>query len=442
MTQHNNVSLGVGATIADFQNVSGKDIVARVEPYRSWVSALRDEKLWPFLRVHHGAIDRRCHIVDENGRETSGLSYGSQDYLGLSHHPAVIEAAIAALHQYGAHSSGSGPMGGGFKIAEDLAAELGAFLKCSHVLLFPTGWAAGYGVIRALLRPNDYIVIDTLAHNCLQHGAAAATKNIIPFAHNNVEDLRKRLQRLRRRDADNAVLVVTEGLFSMDSDTPDLRSIVSACREYGAFLMVDVAHDLGVLGEGGGGALSEQGLLGQVDIVMGSFSKTFASIGGFLATNHPGLFEYVRAFSGSYTFSNFLIPAQVAAVRAALNIVVSREGDRLREKARVNYNYLRDRFIDRDLSIIGRPSPIVLTMVGQEMIGRTALSLLFTRGVVMNLVEYPGVRKGEARFRLQVTPNHTENDAVCVAAAVAEAISDATQIVEKRREEWKSELKA
>src|SRR5207244_1734274 len=157
----------------------------------------------------------------------------------------------------------------------------------------------GYGVIRGLVRPEDHVVMDGLAHNCLQDGAIASTQNIHLHSHLNLDAVRRHLKRIRARDTHNSILVVTEGLFSMDSDTPDIEAIQALCREYEATLLVDVAHDLGNLGEDGTGHIGLQRMLGKVDLVIGAFSKTFASNGGFVACNSKAVREYLRYFGSS-----------------------------------------------------------------------------------------------------------------------------------------------
>ena len=175
-----------------------------------------------------------------------------------------------------------------------------------EAVLFPTGWAAGYGVIRGLVRSADHIVIDALAHVCLQEGANAATRNIYTHRHLDLDHCRHWLQKIRAKDVENGIMVVTEGLFSMDSDTPDIAALQNLCHEYNATLLVDVAHDLGSLGEEGRGHIGIQKMLGKVDLVMGSFSKTFASNGGFIACRNRAVKEYLRFYSPPATFSNAL----------------------------------------------------------------------------------------------------------------------------------------
>jgi glycine C-acetyltransferase/8-amino-7-oxononanoate synthase len=196
-----------------------------------------------------------------------------------------------------------------------LEEELAETLGTEYVLLFPTGWAAGFGVVTALVRPYDYIVMDELAHACLQQGASAATQNIVRIRHLSTDAAREAICKIRSNDTRNGILVITEGLFSMDADSPDIVSLQTTCREYNATLLVDVAHDFGAMGPGGTGQVGSSGMLGKVDVVMGSFSKTFASNGGFVAVRSRAAKQFIQIYAGPWMFSNALSPIQAAVIR-------------------------------------------------------------------------------------------------------------------------------
>lgn len=165
------------------------------------------------------------HGAEDTGQRFGGVNFGSQDYLSLSSHPAIKQAAMAAIDEYGVHSAGSAAFIGNTRYSLALEREVADFVGMQHAVLFPTGWAAGFGVIKALIRPDDHVVIDGLAHSCLQEGANAATRNVHYHGHLNIASARRHLTRIRERDAENAILVVTESLFSMDSDTPDIAAM-------------------------------------------------------------------------------------------------------------------------------------------------------------------------------------------------------------------------
>jgi glycine C-acetyltransferase len=230
---------------------------------------------------------------------------------------------------------------------------------------------------------------------------------VVLFRHLQIEECRAKLRAIRAKDTENGIMVVTEGLFSMDSDTPDIAAMQDLCREYNAILMVDVAHDLGSLGEGGRGHIGLQKMIGKVDLVMGSFSKTFASNGGFVACNSRAVKEYLGFYSPPCTFSNALSPVQAATVLKAFEIVDSPEGQDLRMSLMQNVLSLRAELREAGLEVYGDPSAIVCVKMGSEGLARLVGRRLPELGLIANLVEFPAVPKGQARFRLQVMAKHS-----------------------------------
>ena len=212
----------------------------------------------------------------------------------------------------------------------------------------------------------------------------------------------------------------------MESDTPDIAALAELCHEYDATLMVDVAHDLGCLGEDGRGHIGLQKMLGKVDIVMGSFSKTFASNGGFVAGPSPVVQQYLRYFSTPTTFSNALSPIQAAVVLKAFEIVDSVEGRERRDAVMRNILSLRAKLVASGMEVYGEPSPIVSVKMGTEALGRLVSRQLSQRGLVANLVEFPAVPRGAARFRLQVMANHEEDQIVAAVDILLNAYQAAT----------------
>ncbi len=402
-------------SMRDFRVPQGRDLLERVKGFYAWQDCRRDSGLWPFSRATETGVGAECAARDDAGRSFVGVNFASQDYLSLSSHPAIKDTARETLMRYGVHSAGSAALVGNTSHSVKLEAQIAAFMEMPEAILYPTGWAAGYGIIRGLVRSADHIVMDALSHTCLQEGANAATRNIYQFRHNSLEHCEHWLKTIRAKDAENGIMVVTESLFSMDSDTPDLAAMQELCRAYGATLMVDVAHDLGALGPGGRGHIGAQGMLGKIDIVMGSFSKTFASNGGFVACRDRALKEYLRFFSPSCTFSNALSPVQAAVIAKAFDIVGSAEGDALRAKLMRNVMDLRNSLAAHGLEVYGDPSAIVCVKMGSEGLARLVSRRLPELGLIANLVEYPAVPKAQARFRMQVMAGHTEEN---IAAAV------------------------
>ena len=415
-------------SFAEFARPTGPDLLARTAPIVPWIMARREAHVWPYARAVTSAPGTTTHAEAETQSAIRyGLNFATQDYLSLASHPSVHEAAMEALRRYGVHSGGSAALQGRSDISRALEAEIGETLNTEHVVLFSSGWGAAFGAVTALVRPDDHIVLDRLAHNSLQTGANAATRNITHIEHINVDALRRALAGIRAGDASNGILVVTEGLFSMDSDSPDLRAMQAVCHEYQATLLVDVAHDFGSLGPGGTGHIGREGMLGEIDLVMGAFSKTFASNGGFVATRHPGVRAYLEAYGGPHTFSNSMSPIQIATVREALRIVRSEEGDARRASLMSVVHTLRGALAEQGLTCIGDPSAVVPVLIGQTSLARVASAGVLERGLFANLVEFPAVGVRAARFRMQAMSDHTPQQAREAALLLADAVREARE---------------
>lgn len=409
-------------SVRDFRDIQGADLMARVGSFYEWQEVRRQRSLWPYSKSTQKAPLSTCTALDDSGMQFTGLNFGTQDYLGLSSDPEIKAVAKAVIDEYGVHSAGSSALAGNTKYSLILEETISKFLNMDHTVLYPTGWAAGYGVIKGLVRPTDHVVMDGLAHACLQEGAYSATTNVHLHGHLNVDSVRRHLKRIRAKDTTNGILVVTEGLFSMDSDTPDIRVLQDLCHEYGATLLVDVAHDLGSMGPGGRGFIGEQDMLGKVDIVMGSFSKTFASNGGFVSCNSAAVKQYLKYYGSTATFSNALSPVQAATVTKAFEIVQSERGQQLRSLLMKRIGQLRDALTAEGLKYTGNPSPIVPVLVGDEALARLVSRRLPDLEVIANLVEYPAVAMGSARLRLQMMPSHSLENVQALASRLRNAI--------------------
>jgi 7-keto-8-aminopelargonate synthetase-like enzyme len=416
----------------DFLSGPNADLLAKTHGISAWLDSRVAFGGFPFSKrlLEAPAAETSVRLLD--GSISKGLNFASQDYLSLASAPEIRAAAVEAINHYGVHSGGAPVLAGGIDLSDELEAALADHLQMPHVMLCPTGWAAGYGAVRGLARETDHVVIDQLAHNCLQEGAAASTRFLHYFRHLDLNHARIKLAAIRARDPHNGILLVTEGLFSMDSDSPDLPGFMAVCREFGARLVVDVAHDLGCTGPRGTGQLGLQGMLGKVDVVVGSFSKTFATNGGFIATRERDLCNYLRYLSPPVTFSSALAPAQVAVALAALGMVRSEEGDRRRQSLDVAVKALRAGFAARDVEVMGMASPIVPVFIGRDDVGRIAARLLSKAGVLTNLVEFPAVSRATARFRLQVMSAHDVADCETAALRISQAIMQAREYCGRR----------
>jgi glycine C-acetyltransferase len=378
-------------SFADFARLSGKSLELRTQRYNAWRKNRIEQGVWPFSTQLQSTAGPEATVIDAAGTERTGLNFASYDYLGLSTHPDVRAAAIEAINRYGTQIAGAPILQGNSPLSVRLQEAVAEMLGVAQVVLFPTGWAAGFGVITGLIRAKDHVVLDQYAHNCCVQGAMAATHNVHRVRHLSTDAFARQLRRIRATDTENAILVVTEGIFSMNGDSPDLASLQSVCHEYDATLLVDVAHDLGSIGPGGTGIVGLQGLLGKVDLVIGSFSKAFAANGGFAATSSAAIGEYLRAGAPSRTFSNAISPHQCAAALKAVEIVRSTEGDRLRERVSQVGQVLRETLATSGVVCLGNPGPLVPVLLGREAVGRITAALCFDSGVFTNLIEYPAV---------------------------------------------------
>lgn len=417
----------------DFATPSGPDLLGRTQRFLDWQQARRALSLWSYGKSTQTAAVAECAVRYDDGTPFSGVNLASQDYLGLSSHAAIVEAARNAMYAHGVHSGGSGVLMGASRLTLALEAALCDFMHMEHAVLFPTGWAAGYGAIQGLVRADDHVVIDERAHACLQQSAFAATRNIHHVIHLDLPSLENALAAIRSGDTRNAILVVTASLFSMDSDTPDIEAWQTMCTAYGATLLVDVAHDLGAVGADGRGRLGAQNLIGKVDLVVGSFSKTFATNGGFVLTQSAAVKAFLTCFASTHIFSSALSPLQAAVALAALAIVRSPEGVGRRRALAARSTQLRAALSAARFTCFGNRSPILPVHVGDESLARLMIRALPAYGVVANLVEHPGVCRGAARLRLQLMATHSADQIRRAGDGIIAARDDAmTQLLALR----------
>ncbi len=430
----------LGGDVIKLRAMGGSEraLQSRGRQLTNWFDARYREGLDPYVKFTDSPIGPATRAFDRKGKPiTNGdgfsINFASQDYLGLSNHPAIKQAAMVAIEHYGVHSAGSPALMGNTRLSRKLEARLAAFTGFADVTLFPTGWAAGFGIVRLLAGPGDHIVIDKLAHACLMEGATCSTRNVRVFPHLDNAAAIQAVKEIREGDARCGILVVTESLFSMDSDTPDIGELQSACHQHAATLLVDCAHDLGAMGTTGRGELELQDLVGKVDVLMGSFSKTFASNGGFVATNDPTLKLAIVGSCGPALFSNAMSPIQAAVVHAAIDLVESEEGEYRRAQLLANACQLREGLRSLGLQVIGAPSPIVPFVVGETAFARLLYRSMTARGAVVNLVEFPAVARDAARIRLQVMSDHRPEHIEFFLGIVMDALDEARGLFSQLR---------
>lgn len=326
---------------------------------------------------------------------------GSNNYLGLTTHPKVRQAALDAIQRYGTSCTGSRFLNGNLELHEQLERELAEWVGKEAALVFSTGMQVNLGTISALVGRGDYVILDKEDHASIVDGAKLSWGETRRFAHNDMEELERLLARLPE---DKGKLVVVDGLYSMEGDIAPLPQIVALCRKYGARLMVDDAHAMGVLG-GGRGTAAHYGLTDQVDLIMSTFSKSFASLGGFVAGDEP-VIHYIKHHARSLIFSASIPPANAAAALAALHIMRD-EPERI-ERLNQIAAYMRKGFQQLGFNTGNSVTPIIPIIIGDLNLTILTWRLLFDAGVFVNPVLSPGVQPGRELLRTSYMATHTD----------------------------------
>src|SRR3954451_5501252 len=364
------------------------------------LKAAREQDLLPYFRLLEGPAGP---LVEMEGAERVML--GSNNYLGLTADERVIAAARKALDDYGTALTGSRLLNGALDLHRELEAQIADWMQVEDALVFTTGYQANVGALSTLLAPGDTVIVDSGDHASIMDGVAMSHARVRPFRHNRL----KRLEELLERAAGDGggVLVVVDGVYSMEGDVADLNTIVPPAKRYGARVMVDEAHGVGVLGEHGRGACEALGVEDQVDLRMGTFSKSLASCGGFLAGSHE-VIDFLRVQSRAFLFTASAVPAAVGAALAAVKICNSDEGPPLFQKVLDNAAYLRGGL--KDLGFQGVESEpvtaVVPVVIGDDWQAVLFWKALYDGGVYTNVALSPAVQRGGALIRTSVMATH------------------------------------
>ncbi|MEA3296930.1 MAG: pyridoxal phosphate-dependent aminotransferase family protein [candidate division Zixibacteria bacterium] len=344
------------------------------------------------------------------------IMVGSNNYLGLVNHPAVKEAAATAARKYGSGCTGSRFLNGTLDLHVELEYRLARFMKREAALIFSTGFQTNLGTISTLVGKNDAVIIDRRVHACIVDGTRLSYGRIYKFAHNDMDDFERVVTNVRNINQRGGLMVVVDGVFSMEGDIVDLPSLVEISRRYGVRVMVDDAHAVGVLGETGAGTAEHFGLIDKVDITMGTFSKSFASLGGFIVAEKE-VIEWVKHTARTLIFSASIPPANAAAVLAALDIIES-EPER-RNKLWKNARRIQKEFRELGFNIGKSETPVVSIVVGDDLEAFAFWKALFDNGVFANPVISPAVPPGKAMIRTSYTATHTDEQLDRVVEVIA-----------------------
>ncbi|MBI4513803.1 MAG: aminotransferase class I/II-fold pyridoxal phosphate-dependent enzyme [Gemmatimonadetes bacterium] len=337
------------------------------------------------------------------------IMIGSNNYLGLTHHPRILEAAQEAIRRYGSGCTGSRFLNGNLDLHEELEARLARFTRMEAALVFSTGYQTNLGVIATLVGRNDRVFLDKLDHASIVDGARLSFGEVHRFNHGDLGGLRRLAEGAREQGA--GMMVIVDGVFSMEGDIAPLPDLARLCREYDAVLVVDDAHSIGVLGPTGAGTPEHFGMTEQVHLIIGTFSKSFASIGGFVAGPEP-VIHYLRHHARSLMFSASMPPAAAATVLAALDII-EQEPDR-RERLWQITRKMHEGFKSLGFDIGPTETPIVPIMVGPMEKTFVFWKELFDAGVFTNPVMPPAVPEDSCRLRTSYIATHTDEQLDCV----------------------------
>jgi 8-amino-7-oxononanoate synthase len=379
---------------------------ARTHDRLELLEMAKQADLMPYFRV---LTSEAGPVVEMEGRET--IMLGSNNYLGLTGDPRVKQAARDALEVYGTGLTGSRLLNGTTPLHLDLERELAEWMGTEDAIVFTTGYQSNLGAISAILEPGDTVICDSGDHASILDGCKLSGARMRPFRHNRMDKLESMLD--RAAGDESATLVVVDGVFSMEGDVCNLPPIVELCRKHGARLMVDEAHGVGVLGARGAGACELFGLEDEVNLRMGTFSKSLASCGGFIA-GPAEVIEYMRISSRAFIFSASAVPAAVGAALGALRIIRS-EGPELFERLLGNAAYLRQGFRDLGLKVVEpgtlpdateATTPVVPVIVGEDWQAVLLWKALFDAGVYTNVAIHPAVPPGGALLRTSLMATH------------------------------------
>ena len=353
--------------------------------------------IYPYFRVIESDQDTEVTI---DGKKV--LMFGSNSYLGLTNHPKIKEAAKAAIDKYGTGCAGSRFLNGTLDIHIELEERLAKCTGKEGALCFSTGFQVNLGVVSVLTGRNDHLLLDELDHASIIEGSRLSFSRVLKFAHNDMKSLEGKLKHCT---PDSLKLIVVDGIFSMEGDIVKLPEIVKLAKKYNATIMVDDAHSLGVIGKNGSGTASHFGLTDQVDLIMGTFSKSFASLGGFIASDKDTI-NFIKHSSRSLIFSASMTPSAAATVLAALDIMEG-EPERIKHLWDIT-NYALKGFKDAGFDTGKSESPIIPLFIRDDVKALMLTKVLLENGVFVNPVVSPGVPKEDSLIRYSLMATHTK----------------------------------
>lgn len=387
------------ASFKDFEDIAGVDPFGRALLFNEYSVYKRDRGHMNYRQLALSGCGPEMELAIPGNPNSTFVSLVSNDYLGFTQHPQVKAAAVAGIEKYGSGAGASPAIGGHFDFHAELEAKIAGFFKRESAIIYTTGYTANSASLQCLLKKSDLAILDMAVHASVYEGCLLT--NVKTFPHNNLEALERVL--VATAGKYRTRMVVIDGVYSQDGDLAPLAEIVRLVKHYGAYLVVDDAHGTGVIGATGRGVIELDDLFSQVDIITGTFSKTFAHVGGYLVAD-PELINFLKFQSRQHLFSATSTPAS-ACILKAIDLVD--EEPFWMDRLRANTAYLKSGLLSLGLSIGPTASAIIPVKIGDITRNAEVCRLLLEAGIYTNQINYPAVSRKDARIRMSVMATHT-----------------------------------
>jgi glycine C-acetyltransferase len=391
-------------SIKDFSLSLDMDMFERAKMFQLWIDQNQDHNHNIYWTKSNTGIKSRMNVLSGNDNQNRDvISFVSNDYLGMSDRKETKEAGKDAIDRYGNGACAAPVIGGYLDMHRKLELELASFTGMEDALIFSAGFGTNTGLLNCLLGENDIALYDSYVHTSIMDGLKGTNRKNI--GHNDLEYLEMTLDKVK--DSYTNKLVIIDGVYSQDGDLGLLPGISKLCKEYGAYLMVDDAHGFGIMGKDGRGTLEHFGMLGQADLMTGTFSKSFGCVGGFAAAS-KNMIQYLRYYANTTMFSAAVAPAVTASVSKAIQII--KEQPCIRKKLWNNVKYLKQLLDEAGIDYHNTESPIFPIMIRNNFKAKEAASMLMRKGIYTNAICFPAVRHREARLRVSILSTHSFSD--------------------------------
>lgn len=391
-------------SLRDFTQSPGLNIAQRIDQFQLYTEQLKEQKHNSFHTLAFSGVDAHMTVEDPVTLEKREVvSFISNDYLGMSQRPEIKEAGIKAVEQYGAGACAAPIIGGFMKLHRELEMQLAEFMGYEDAIIFSSGYGANAGALGGIMGKNDMALVDSFIHASAYDGLLQT--NIKKIGHNDLEYLELNLKRVQNNY--DTVMLIADGVYSQNGDLGMLPEYIDLCRKYGAFIMVDDAHGIGVFGENGKGATEHLGVLGKPDMVTGTLSKSFGCVGGFVVSSRK-MIDYLRFYGRTSVFSAAPTPQATASALKALELI--RERPEIRAKLWDNVSYMKSQLLANGYDIKETVSPIFPIMVRDNYLIKEIAKMLLERGFYTIGICYPAVSNNDSRIRASVLASHTKAD--------------------------------